>query len=119
MYTLTVILTLIILLLLRINFDALKKLKAREHERRNFRYLQQKQEETIEMLDEYRTITRKQSQFIEKFRKELIKQQSINLKLVTAYNNVSGSIIDIPKDKARFFSVKADGQKLLLHFSEN
>jgi hypothetical protein len=50
---------------------------------------------------------------------ELRRQMNINYTMVSQYNELRDSIIDMPPKSGRFFAVKLTNNAYLKHFSEN
>ena len=119
MFELIVILSLVILLLARLNFDALKRLKAHKHDTRTIELLQQAKEE---LWDEKFILKREimvMSIRLQEHRNEIMRQQKINYKLIAQYNHIRNSVIDVPLKHGRFFDIHIEKENLLLSFSEN
>lgn len=119
MFTYSVMSTLLILVLLKLNSRAIKRLKQHKHEMKDQQMLLEQKEELWETAFEYKRISKIQEYRIQQLREELIRQQEINIHVVGQYNSIRESVIDIPKKHGRFFAVNVDKHKLLLHFSEN
>lgn len=119
MYAYIVMSVLLILVLLKLNHRAIERLKRHKHEMQNLKMLLLQKEELWDSSFEYKRLSKIQEFRIQELRNEVIRQQELNIELVTKYNSIRESVIDIPKKHGRFFAVNVTKDKLLLHFSEN
>ncbi len=119
MFTYSVMSTLIILVLLKLNSRAIKRLKQHKHEMRNREMLLEQKDELWDRAFEYKRLSKVQEYRIQQLREEIIRQQEMNIHLIEQYNSIRESVIDIPKKHGRFFAANVTKEKLLLHFSEN
>lgn len=119
MFTYIVMSTLLILLLLKLNSRAIKRLKQHRHEMENLEMLLEQKEELWNSSFEYKRISKIQDYRIQQLQDELKRQQQINIHIVSQYNSIRESIADVPLKHGRFFSINIPKEKLLLHFSEN
>ena len=119
MFTYFVMSTLIILVLLKLNSRAIQRLKQHKHEMENLQMLAEQKEELWESSFEYKRLSKIQEYRIEQLNNEIIRQQKLNIQLITRYNFIRESVVDVPLKHARFFFIDIPKEKLLLHFSEN
>jgi len=110
MFTYCVICTLLVLLLLRLNYDALKRLKGFKHNGHNLKQTVLAKEELWQKNFEQKVMIMRLEIRVEQYSKQLKLQQEINLKLVTRYNNLRESIIDVIELNSQLINLIVSGE---------
>lgn len=119
MSTVITMLSLVILLLTRLYFSALKRLKSQKHNSYNIKQFEAMKNELWDKNFELKRKATLLEWRLEEHRKEIIRQQKINYIIVRQYNNIRESVIDVPLKHGRFFDIHIEKENLLLSFSEN
>lgn len=119
MFTYVVMSVLVILVLIKLNFRAIYRLKCHQHEMKNIQMLIEQKEELWDSSFKYKRLSKIQEYRIEQLNMEIKRQQKINFVFIERYNSIRESVIDVPLKNGRFFAVNINKEKLLLHFSEN
>jgi hypothetical protein len=112
MFEYSVMSTLLVLLLLKQNWCAQKRLKSQKHDYVN---LIKKHEVHKELLEKNQILKTENYNLNIKFQQ----QQKINFILLEKFNNIIDNAIDIPNKNNRFFAMSVNRKTIIALFSEN
>ena len=96
MFIYVVMSMLVILVLIKLNFRAIYRLKCHQHEMNDIRMLIEQKDELWDSSFEYKRLSKIQEYRIEQLNIEIKRQQKINLESIERYNSIRESIVDVP-----------------------